>query len=169
MTQEVERVQILESSTLQILFSATFRPLPEVIDFAVGMSAKAGAVVEAEVVLQDGGNQAGKTWVSGKHCQVETVLAIAIGVIEADAFRRVAEPIGLFLGVEVDDRDVLVHRPAVLLVAADGDVQIFVAFGFAQVGGDEAAFVGEGDALEVIGQGFADDVGDFTNVPLRDV
>ena len=45
-------------------------------------------------------------------------------------------------------------------MAADGDVQVFVAFGFAQVGGDEAAFVGEGDALEVVGQGFADDVGD---------
>ena len=54
-------------------------------------------------------------------------------------------------------------------MAGDGDVQIFVAFGFAQVGGDEAAFVGEGDALKVVGQGFADDVGDFTNVPLRDV
>lgn len=114
------------------------RILPEVIDLAVGMSAKAGAVGEAEVVLQDGGNEAGKARVSGKHCQVETVLAIAIGVIEADAFRRVAEPIGLFFGVEVNDRNVLVHRPAVLLMAADGDVQIFIAFGFAQVGGDEA-------------------------------
>ena len=96
-------------------------------------------------------------------------MAIAVGVIEADAFRRVAEAVGLFFGVEVDDGDVLIHRPAVFLMAADGDVQIFVAFGFAQVCGDEAAFVGEGDALEVIGQGFADDVGDFTNVPLRDV
>ena len=86
-------------------------------------------------------------------------MAIAVGVIEADAFRRVAEPIGLFLGVKVDDSDVLVHRPAVLLMAADGDVQIFVAFGFAQIGGDEAAFVSEGDAFEVIGKGFADDVG----------
>ena len=54
-------------------------------------------------------------------------------------------------------------------MAADGDVKVIVAFGFAQVGGDEAAFVGEGDALKVVGQGFADDVGDFTNVPLRDV
>lgn len=134
--------------------------LPEVIDLAVGMSAKAGTVGEAEVVFQDGGNEARKTWVSGKCCEVEGVLAIAIRVIEADAFRRVAEPIGLFLGVEVDDSDVLVHRPAILLVAADGDVQIFFAFGFAQVGSDEAAFVGEGDALEVIGQGFADDLGD---------
>ena len=102
------------------------------------MGAKAGTVGEAEVVLQDGGNQAGKAWVTGKGCEVERVLAIAIGVIEADAFRRVAEPIGLFLGVEVDDRDVLVHRPAILLMAGDGDVQIFVAFGFAQVCGDEA-------------------------------
>lgn len=45
-------------------------------------------------------------------------------------------------------------------MAADCDVQVFVAFGFAQVCGDEAAFVGEGDALEVIGQGLTDDVGD---------
>lgn len=114
------------------------RILPEVIDLAVGMGAEAGAFGESEVVLQDGGNEAGKTWVSGKHCQVETVLAVAVGVIEADSFWRVAEPIGLFLGVEVDDGDVLVHRPAILLMAADGDVQVLVAFGFAKVGGDEA-------------------------------
>ena len=69
---------------------------------------------------------------------VERVLAIAVGVIEADSFWRVAEPIGLLFGIEIDDRNVLVHRPAILLVAADGDVQIFIAFGFAQVGGDEA-------------------------------
>ena len=79
-----------------------------------------------------------QTRVAGIGGVVEGVLAIAIRVIEADAFRRVAEPIGLFLGVEVDDRDVLVHRPAVLLMAADGDVQVFIAFGFAQVGSDEA-------------------------------
>ena len=133
------------------------------------MGAEAVVVLEAEVVLQDGGNEARKARVSGEGCEVEGVLAIAIRVIEADAFRRVAEPIGPFFGIEVNDRNVLVHRPAVLLMATDGDVQIIVAFGFAQVGGDEAAFVGEGDALEVIGQGFADDVGDFTNVPLRDV
>ena len=41
------------------------------------MSAKAGAVVEAEVVLQDGGNQTRKAWVSGEGCEVEGVLAIA--------------------------------------------------------------------------------------------
>ena len=111
---------------------------PEVIQLAVGVGAKAGAVVEAEVVLQDGGNEAGKARVSGKGCEVEGVLAIAIRVIEADAFRRVAEPIGLFFGIEIDDGDVLVHRPAILLMAADGYVQILVAFGFAQVGGDEA-------------------------------
>lgn len=114
------------------------RILPEVIDFAVGVGAEAGVVLEADVVLQVGGDEAGKTWVSGKHCQVETVLAIAIGVIEADAFRRVAEPIGLLFGIEIDDRNVLVHRPAVFLMAADGDVQVFVAFGFAQAGGNEA-------------------------------
>ena len=102
------------------------------------MGAEPGVVLEAEVVPEDGGYEAGKTWVSGKYCQVETVLAIAIGIIEADAFRRVAEPIGLLFGIEIDDRNVLVHRPAILLMAADGDVQIFIAFGFAQVGDDEA-------------------------------
>ena len=59
--------------------------------------------------------------------------------MDADVFWGVAEPIGLLFGIEIDDRNVLVHRPAVLLVADDGDVQIFVAFVFAQVGGDEAA------------------------------
>ena len=44
---------------------------PEVIDLTVGMGAKAGAVGETEVVLQDGGNQTGKTWVTGKGCEVE--------------------------------------------------------------------------------------------------
>ena len=156
-------------STLHPLRPGILRILPEVIHFAVGMGAKVGAVVESEVVLQDGGNEARKAWVSGKDCEVETVLAVAVGVVEADAFRRVAEPVGLFLGIEVYDCDVLVHRPAFFLMAADGDVQVFVAFGFAQVCGDESAFVGEGDALKVVGQGFADDVGDFTNVPLRDV
>ena len=114
------------------------RILPEVIDLAVGMSAKAGAVGEAEVVLQDGGDEARKARVSGKNGKVEGVLAISIGIIEANSFRRVAEPIGLLFGIEIDDRNVLVHRPAVLLMAADGDVQVFVAFGFAQVCGNEA-------------------------------
>ena len=82
---------------------------PEVIHLAVGVGAKAGAVGESEVVFQDGSNEAGKARVSGKGCEVETVLAIAVGIIEADAFRRVAEPIGLFLGVKVDDCVVLVH------------------------------------------------------------
>ena len=108
---------------------------PEVIDLAVGVGTKAGAVGEAEVILQDGGNEAGKAWVSGKGCEVEGVLAIAIRIIETDTFRRVAEPIYLFFNVE----DVLVHRTAVLLMAANSDVKVFVAFGFAQVRGDEAA------------------------------
>ncbi len=34
--------------------------------------------------------------------------------------------------------DVLVHRPVVFLMAGDSDVQVFVAFGFAQAGGNEA-------------------------------
>lgn len=58
--------------------------------------------------------------------------------MDADVFWGVAEPIGLFFGIEIDDGDVLVHRPAVFLMAGDSDVQIIVAIGFAQVGGDEA-------------------------------
>ena len=117
----------------QSMWPSIGRILPEIIDLAVGMSAKEGAVGEAEVVLQDSCYQARKARVTGKHCQVETVLAVAIRVIEADSFRRVAEPIGLLLGVEVDDRNVLVHRPTVFLMAADGYVQIFIAFGFARL------------------------------------
>ena len=127
--------QVEQASGFHPLRPGIDRILPEVIDFAV-VGAEAVVVLEAEVVLQDGGNEARKAWVTGKHCQVETVLAHR--VIEADAFRRVAEPIGLFLGVEVNDRNVLVHRPAFFLMAADGDVQVFVAFGFAQVCGNEA-------------------------------
>ena len=59
------------------------------------MGTKAGAVGEAEVILQDGGNQTRKA--------VEGVLAIAVGVIEADAFRRVAEALGFLQSVKVDD------------------------------------------------------------------
>lgn len=52
------------------------------------MSAKAGAVVEAEVVLQDGGDQEGQLGVCGIGGVCEIVLAIAIGVIEQAAFRN---------------------------------------------------------------------------------
>lgn len=43
-------------------------------------------------------------------------------IIETYAFRRVAEAVGLFFGIEIDDGDVLVHRPAVFLMAGDSDV-----------------------------------------------
>ena len=52
--------------------------LPEIINLAVGMGAKAGAVCEPEVVFQNGGNQSGKARVSGKGCEVKGVLTIAI-------------------------------------------------------------------------------------------
>lgn len=103
------------------------------------MGAEFEAVLEVKVNLQDGGNQSGKSRVSGKGCEVEGVLAINVGIIETDTFRRVAEHIYLFFIVEVDDGDVLVHRTAVILMAANSDVKVFVAFGFAQVRGDEAA------------------------------
>ena len=50
-------------------------------------------------------------------------MAIAVGVIETDAFRRVAEAVGLFFGVKVDDGDVLVLRPADIF----GEVRIYPA------------------------------------------
>ena len=124
------------------------------------MGAEAGVVLEAEVVLQDGGNEAGKAWVSGKGCEVETVLAIAVGVIEADAFRRVAEALGFLQGIEPDDRDLLAHLAGHTVVAGDGDVQIFIGPGLADVSGNKAALVGERDAGGVVGQGLPDDVGD---------
>ena len=46
---------------------------PEVIDLTVGMGAEFGVVLESEVVLQDGGYQAGKARVSGKGGVVEMV------------------------------------------------------------------------------------------------
>ena len=48
------------------------------------------------------------------------------------------DPSGRLLGLGRCGRNVWVRRAAILLVAADGDVQVFVAFGFAPVGGDEA-------------------------------
>ena len=59
---------------------------PEVIDLTVGMGAKAGAVGETEVVLQDGGDQEGQLGVSGIGGVFEIVLAIAVGVIEETSF-----------------------------------------------------------------------------------
>mgnify|MGYP003230105321 FL=1 len=51
------------------------------IDLAVGVGAELGVVLESEVVLQDGDNETGKTRVSGKGCEVEGVLAVAVGII----------------------------------------------------------------------------------------
>lgn len=45
------------------------------------MGAELGVVLESEVVLQDGDNETGKTQVSGKGCEVEGVLAVAVGII----------------------------------------------------------------------------------------
>lgn len=54
----------------------------EVIDLAVGMGHQVGVFLEAEVVLQDGGDQEGQLGVSGIGGVFEVVLAIAVGVIE---------------------------------------------------------------------------------------
>ena len=59
---------------------------PEVIDLAVGVGHQVGALLEAEVVLQDGGDQEGQLGVSGIGGVFEIVLAIAVGVIEETSF-----------------------------------------------------------------------------------
>lgn len=46
------------------------------------MGHQVGVFLEAEVVLQNGGDQEGQLGVSGVGCVFEVVLAIAIGVIE---------------------------------------------------------------------------------------
>lgn len=52
----------------------------------VGVGHQVGVFLEAEVVLQDGGDQEGQLGVSGVGCVFEVVLAIAIWVIEEAAF-----------------------------------------------------------------------------------
>ena len=74
-------------STLHPLRPGILRLLPEVIDLTVGMGHNSGVVFDVEVVPEDGGDEAGKARVSGKGCEVKGVLAIAVGVVEADAFR----------------------------------------------------------------------------------
>ena len=53
-----------------------------------------GVVFDVEVVPEDGGYEFRQTRVAGIGGVVEGVLTIAIGLIEADAFRRVAEAPG---------------------------------------------------------------------------
>ena len=126
------------------------------------MGHNVGVVFDVEVVPEDGGYELRKSGVAGIGGVVEGVLAIAVGIIEADAFRRVAEALGFLQGVKVDDRDLLAHLAGHSVVAGDGDVQIFIGPGLADVGGYEAALVGERDAGGVVGQGLTDDVGDGT-------
>ena len=131
---------------------------PEVIHFAAGVGDEVGGVEEAEVVLEDGDDEVLEAGVAGVGGVFEAVLAVAVGVVEEAAFRGVAEAVGGGHGLEVDDGDVLAHGAAGLHVAGDGDVHGFVLAVLADVGGDEAAFGGEGDALEVVGEGLANDV-----------
>ena len=111
------------------------------------------------MVLEDVDDEVLKAGVAGVGGVFEAVLAVAVGVVEEAAFRGVAEAVGGGHGLEVDDGDVLAHGAAGLHVAGDGDVHGFVLAVFADVGGDEAALGREGDALEVVGEGLADDVG----------
>ncbi|MBR4822485.1 MAG: hypothetical protein IKZ71_04980, partial [Bacteroidales bacterium] len=60
-------------------FTFTVRILPEVIDLAVGVGNQVGVFLEAEVILQDGGDQEGQLGVSGVGGIFEIVLAIAVG------------------------------------------------------------------------------------------
>ena len=119
-----------------------------------------GGVAEAEVVLQDVDDEVLEAGVAGVGGVFETVLAVAVGVVEEAAFRGAAEAVGGGHGLEVDDGDVLAHGAVGLHVAADGDVHGFVLAVLADVGGDVAAFGREGDALEVVGESLADDIGD---------
>lgn len=59
---------------------------PEIIDLAVSMGHQVGVLLEAEVVLEDGGDQEGQLGVSGVGGVFEVFLAIAVGVIEEVAF-----------------------------------------------------------------------------------
>lgn len=119
-----------------------------------------GILLEAEVVLEDGGDQGGQLGVSGIGGVFKIVLAIAIGVIEQAAFGLVDEAVGFLQGVEVDDRDLLEHLAGAAHEAADVYRQEFIALLLPEVRGDESALIGERDALEVIGQGLPDDIGD---------
>jgi len=60
-------------SALYRFWCRIIRIFPEVIDLAEGVGAEFGVVLESEVVLQDGGYQAGKARVSGKGGVVEMV------------------------------------------------------------------------------------------------
>lgn len=60
-------------------------------------------VADVEVVPDDGGYEFRQSGIAGIGGVVEGVLAIAVGVIEADAFRRVAEALGFLQSVKVDD------------------------------------------------------------------
>lgn len=124
------------------------------------MGHDSGVIFDVEVVPEDGGYELRQARVASVGVVVEGVLAIAIRVIKADAFRRVAESPGFLQGVKVDDRDLLAHLAGHPVVAGDGDVQVIISPGLADVGGNEAALIGERDAGGVVGQGLTDDVGD---------
>ena len=149
-----------ERSIFHRLWRRVGRIFPEVVDVGEGVGADAGVVGVVEVVLQDGDNAAGDIGGSGKRGVVEAVLTVAVGVIEAAPFRRAAEALGLGQGVEVDDGDLLHHHTGVGLIAADTDVGGVVGAVIAELGGDVASFPGERDAVEIVLDGEADDVGE---------
>lgn len=88
----------------------------------VSVGHNVGVVFDVEVVPEDGCYELRQAWVAGIGGIVEGVLAIAIGVIEADAFRRVAEALGFLQGVKVDNRHLLAHLAGHAVVAGDGTV-----------------------------------------------
>ena len=123
-----------------------FLVLPEVIDLTVGMGHDVGVVFDVEVVPEDGCYELRQSGVAGIGGVVKAVLAIAIVVIEANAFRWVAESLGFLQGVKVDDRDLLAHLAGHSVVAGDGDVKIFIGPGLTDVGGNDSTLIGARDA-----------------------
>ena len=95
--------QVYVTSTAHWLWRKVGRIFPEVVDVGVGIGHEMGMLREVEVVLQDGDDAFGYVGISSKGRVVETVLAIAVGVIEALTLRRTAEAFGFGQRVKVDD------------------------------------------------------------------
>ena len=78
---------LLLCSRLHPLNPRILRILPEIIHLTIGMGHNAGIVFDIEAVPEDGGYEFRQSGIAGIGGVVEGVLAIAVGVVEADAFR----------------------------------------------------------------------------------
>ena len=146
------------TSTAHRLWRKVGRIFPEVVDVGVGVGHEMGVLCEVEEVLQDGDDALGYVGITGKGREVEAVLAIAIGVIEALALWRAAEALGLGQRVKVDDGDLLHHHVVIGMEAGEADVHGIVGAVLADFGGYKASFSGQRYALEVVLDGQADDL-----------